>query len=250
MPNVPDDRVLPWRIWQRLLVRHLRRSEPGWRDYTREGGHWPLRSVLADYLRLTRTVRCSPEQVIITGSTQHSLTLLAMALADPGAPAWVENPGYQGAFAAFEAAGLCVHPVPVDEQGLAWDGIARPCPSVIYVTPSHQYPLGAVMSLGRRRALLELAHTADAWVIEDDYDGEFRHEGRPIASLQGLDGGNRVIYLGTFSKALYPGIRVAYMVVPSALADPVRVLNARLFREGQHVEQAALADVTPEEVVR
>ncbi|MGO4778485.1 PLP-dependent aminotransferase family protein, partial [Lysobacter sp. 2RAB21] len=166
-----------------------------------------------------RAVRCSPEQVIVVTSTQQAVELAGKVLADPGAKAWYETPGYQPVQHCLRAAGLEVIAVPVDadgldvDAGLALAGDAR----VAYVTPAHQYPLGVEMSIQRRKALLAWATQHDGYVLEDDYDGDYRYEGRPIASLQGMDDHGRVIYIGSFNKILFPGLRIAYAIVPEPL---------------------------------
>lgn len=233
----------PIALWQRLQARHWKAQNASLLDYARGGGDATLREALAEYLRVSRSVRTTPEQILITGGTQQSLDLCARLLADHGDLAWIENPGYWAAQRLFEANGLQLHPVAVDEEGLApgaADWSTRP--RLIYVTPSHQNPCDVVMSLPRRRALVEFAQRHDAWILEDDYDAEFRYDARPVAALQGLDTSGRVIYLGTFSKVMYPGIRIGYMVVPEALAGALRVGLNDLQRPGQMAIQAALAD--------
>ena len=242
VPGVPDLHAFPWATWEKLLGRQIKHPNPSWMDYSRDGGHPRLKAAIAQYLRLSRSVECEPEQVLITGGAQQSMDLIARALADAGDVAWLENPGYNGARAAFTAADLAVHPVPIDSEGLAWQDGPHPVPRLIYVTPSHQYPIGTLMSLARRRALLQYAQTHNAWVLEDDYDSEFHFDGRPVAALQGLDTNGRVLYLGTFSKVMFPGLQLGYLVVPRALADTFVSLYARLYREGQLPAQAALAE--------
>lgn len=242
IPGQPDLAAFPWRIWQKLLIAQQRQAQYSDYDYRSDGGHPALKLALAGYLRLSRGVNCEPEQVLITGGMQQSLGLIAQTLADPGDVAWMEEPGYLGVRRAWQAASLTIHGVPLDEQGLNWEGCERPSPRLIYVTPSHQYPLGHVLSLARRQALLQTATEHSAWVVEDDYDSEFRHRGRPLAAMQGLDRGGRVIYLGTFSKVMFPALRLGYLVAPKQLIDPLRRLQARLYRESDYVTQAAVAD--------
>ncbi|WP_374592358.1 PLP-dependent aminotransferase family protein [Aquabacterium sp.] len=233
----------PLELWAKLQARHWKRREPEMLDYSRDGGHAPLREALADYLRISRSVQTTPEQILITGGTQQSIDLCARLLADPGDVAWIENPGYWAAKRLFDANGLQLHPVAVDAEGIAPDAADwQTRPRLIYVTPSHQYPCDVVMSLQRRRAVVDFAARTGAWILEDDYDSEFRYAGRPVASLQGLDRHGRVIYMGTFSKILYPGIRVGYLVVPPELVEPMRVGLTDLHRPGQMPVQAALAD--------
>ena len=212
-------------------------------DYSSSGGYAPLRRAVADYLRVFRSVPLEVEQVIITSGTQQSLELCAQLLADHADTVWLEDPAYWGAVKAFMATGLKAHPVAVDEHGMA-PGHADDAapPRLIYVTPSHQYPTGAVMSLARRHQLLALAQKHKAWILEDDYDSEFRFSGPPIASLAGLDTDGRVIYLGSFSKVLYPGLKLGYLVVPKRLAAPFKQAHYDLNRPGQMPLQAALAE--------
>ncbi len=243
VPGVPDVTLFPHAIWNRLLSRRWREAAPELLTYSHGAGHMPLRRVLAEHLRLARAVRCEPEQIVLTTGINQSVGLLARLLGDPGDTGWMENPGYWGARSVFEACGIATVPVGVDEEGLAPDPahLAEP-PRFIFVTPSHQYPLGHIMSLTRRRMLLEYAHRHGAWIIEDDYDSEFRFGGKPLASLQSMDQHDRVIYLGTFSKTLYPGIRLGYMVLPRALATPFGIGLSELYREGRLLDQAVLAD--------
>ncbi|MBI3146121.1 MAG: PLP-dependent aminotransferase family protein [Pseudogulbenkiania sp.] len=246
-PGAPELAQFPHAPWQRLLARHQREAPQAWLNYCVEGGLPALREALSGYLQLARGVRCHPDQILITQGAQQALELCARLLADPGDVAWMEEPGYVGAQAAMRAASLDLVPVPVDEQGLA-PALApdpRP-PRLVYVTPSHQYPSGVVMTLARRLELLARADAANAWILEDDYDSEFRYTAQPPAALQGLAKSERVIYVGTFSKVMYPGLRVGYLVVPDGLIDAFRAAYARLYREGQYPLQAALADFLSE----
>lgn len=242
-PGEPDFSSFPVKQWQRLQNRVWRDGRADLLDYGQSGGYLPLRRAITDYLRLSRSVSVSVEQVLITSGTQQSLDLCAQLLADAGDTAWVEDPCYWGARRVFQARDLQLHPVTVDADGMALDADdLATTPRLVYVTPSHQYPTGAVMSLARRRALLEAAARKNAWILEDDYDSEFRYSGRPLASLQGLDGGHRVVYMGTFSKVLYPGIKVGYLVAPPALVTPFQSALYDLQRPGQMMVQATLAD--------
>lgn len=242
-PGDPDFSSFPVKQWQRLQNRVWREGRADLLDYGQSGGYLPLRQAITEYLRLSRSVSVSVDQVLITSGTQQSLDLCAQLLADAGDTAWVEDPCYWGARRVFQARDLHLHPVTVDEDGMALDADdLATVPRLIYVTPSHQYPTGAVMSLARRRALLEAAARRKAWILEDDYDSEFRYSGRPLASLQGLDGGNRVVYMGTFSKVLYPGIKVGYLVAPPSLVAPFQSALYDLQRPGQMMVQATLAD--------
>ncbi|KFF48917.1 GntR family transcriptional regulator [Gammaproteobacteria bacterium MFB021] len=243
-PGVPALDRFPRERWQRLLRRHQQRAPTAWFDYQSQGGVSALREVLCDYLQLSRSVRCHPGQILITQGAQQGFELVARLLADVGDTLWMEEPGYGGAQSCFVSAGLALEPVPVDAEGMNVAALAAdtPAPRLIYVTPSHQYPCGVTLPLSRRMALLALARHHRAWIIEDDYDSEFRYASAPIASLQGLIEEAPVIYVGTFSKVLYPGLRLGYLVLPEALVEPFRRANARLHREGQYLVQAALAD--------
>ncbi|CAM2153823.1 putative rhizopine catabolism regulatory protein MocR [Pararobbsia alpina] len=234
----------PLAQWRRCMDRAMRDLGPGQLGYMPVEGAEALRQAIAGYLRISRGVRCDASQVLITDGTQSGLDLCARTLADAGDTAWIENPGYNRARGSFLAADLKLVPIPVDADGLAptatdW---ADRTPRLIYITPSHQYPLGSVMSLERRLSLLEQAHASGAWIIEDDYDSEFRHQGAPLSALQGLTDDARVIYLGTFSKVMFPALRIGFMVVPVALARSMRRSAAALLLRGRVAEQMALAD--------
>ena len=243
VPGMDDFSVFPSKIWQRLQNKYWRESPPELLDYAAAGGYQPLRRTIANYLSISRSVQVTAEQVLITAGTQQSLHLCAQLLASPGELAWVEDPGYWAARKVFEACDLTLRPIAVDVEGMhpAAADIAT-SPRLIYVTPSHHYPTSAVMSLPRRQGLLDLAAGKGAWILEDDYDSEFRYSGRPLSSLQGLDSHDCVIYLGTFSKILYPGIKLGYLVVPADLAQSFKTSLYDTQRPGQVMLQAALAD--------
>ena len=242
-PGVADFSAFPVALWQRLQNKHWRMTYPDMLDYSYSGGHAPLRRAVADYLRLFRSVTLDLEQVIITSGTQQSLELCAQMLADHQDTVWMEDPAYWGAVKAFMATGLKQHPVAVDEQGMApGPQDDKTPPRLIYLTPSHQYPTGAVMSLQRRHQLLGIARTQSAWILEDDYDSEFRFDGPPLSSLAGLDTDERVLYMGSFSKVLYPGLKLGYLVVPRSLVDAFKQAHYDLNRPGQMPLQAALAE--------
>ena len=246
-PGNDDYSRFPIALWRRLLNRHWRALNPILLDSSHDGGYLPLRQAIADYLRVSRAVNLSVEQVLITSGTQQSIDLCARLLTDEGDCVWVENPCYWAARRVLEVNGLQLHPVSVDSEGMAPSTEDfRVKPRLIYTTPSHQYPKGMVMSYGRRRLLLDYANSQQAWIIEDDYDSEFRFEGRPISSLQGMDEHGRVLYLGTFSKVMYPGIRLGYMVIPPQLVDTFKNGLYELQRPGQVMIQAALADFMEE----
>lgn len=242
-PGPADFSAFPVALWQRLQNKHWRMTYPDMLDYSYSGGHAPLRRAVAQYLRMFRSVPLDVDQVIITSGTQQSLELCAQLLADHGDTVWLEDPAYWGAVKAFMATGLHIHPVAVDEHGMApTKADAQKAPRLIYTTPSHQYPTGAVMSLGRRQQLLSLAETHKAWILEDDYDSEFRFSGPPLSSLAGLDQNERVLYMGSFSKVLYPGLKLGYLVVPKRLVDAFKQAHYDLNRPGQMPLQAALAE--------
>ena len=250
MPGVPEVRMFPARTWSRLHNRLLRKPAPALLTYPVGSGYPPLRAALADYLRTARGVRCEPGQIIITAGIHPSLQLITQLLCDPGDIAWMEDPGYWGVRSVLVAAGMRIVPLPVDSEGMRFEsGTGRRSakrPRLVVVSPSHQYPLGSVMSLARRRQLLATAQATGAWIVEDDYDSEFRYGSRPLPSLQGLDDGGRVLYMGTFSKVLFPSLRIGYLVVPPALADAFAVGLAEMFRGGQILTQAVLADFIAE----
>jgi GntR family transcriptional regulator/MocR family aminotransferase len=220
-PSLPPGELFPREVWRRLLHREAARAGNDYWEYGASNGLPALRAAIAAHASAMRATRCTRDQVIVVTSTQQAVELAAKALADPGDLAWVETPGYQPVQHCLRAAGLQVVPLPVDEQGIDVDLGRKQAPHarLAYVTPSHQYPLGYEMSLERRRALLDWARQADAYVIEDDYDGDYRYEGRPLASLQGLDASGRVIYVGSFNKILFPGLRLAYAIVPEPLVQ-------------------------------
>jgi GntR family transcriptional regulator/MocR family aminotransferase len=220
IPNLPDVLEFPFELWQRLHGSIWREPPRNLALHHGAAGLGSLREIVADYLKVSRKLVCEPEQVIVTTGTQHGLDLTARLLLDPGDRVWVEDPGYTGLRGPLRNAGAELVPVPVDEEGLCLP-VAReiaPSAKMAVVTPSRQFPLGAVMSMARRTALLDFAAANSMWIVEDDYDNEFRYSGNPVPALQGLDSGTHVIYLGTFSKTLFPAVRIGYLVVPKHLA--------------------------------
>jgi GntR family transcriptional regulator/MocR family aminotransferase len=242
-PGMPALDQFPTAVWARLAAQRAKRAGPGELWYGDPAGYRPLREAIAEYLGITRAVRCSPDQVVITAGTQQTIHVLAPLVADVGDPVWLEDPGYKGARAALLGAGVRIVPVPVDAEGIDVRAGERLCAGAraVYVTPSHQYPTGVTMSLARRIALLDWARRADAWVIEDDFDGEFCLSGRPIAALQGLDDDGRVVYAGTFSKVLHPGLGIGYAVVPEGVRDQITASRAAAGRQPSVGEQHVLA---------
>lgn len=243
MPGLPEVRQLPAATWLRLQARAWRSAAPEHFSYATGAGAPELRAAIADYLQSTRGVRCDADRVVVTSGTQQSLMLVAQLLADPGDRVWIEDPGYWGARSVFRACGLRLVPVPLDEQGLAPGPELRRAatPRLIFVSPSHQYPTGVLMSHARRTQLLHYAASRGSWIVEDDYDSEFRYGTRPLPALQGLDEHRRVVYLGTFSKTLFPSLRIAYLVLPPDLVEPFTRALVELFREGQTLQQRVLA---------
>lgn len=241
--GMPGLDVFPFSVWARLEARHWRRA-PHALGYGAPAGYPPLREALAAYLRAARGVRCTPEQIVITSGSQQALFLIATLLLNPGDAAWVEEPGYRGINASLRAAGAMACPVPVDDEGLCVATAKSRFPDVklAYVTPSHQLPLGVTMSLRRRLELLDFASRQKMWVIEDDYDSEYRYTGPPLASLQSLDKSGCVIYVGTLSKVLFPGLRLGYLVLPPALVEAFEQARAILDRHTACVPQMVLAD--------
>ncbi len=241
-PGVPDVRLFPTQVWSRLQARLWRSVSPQHLSYATGPGDAELRRAVAEYLQETRGVVCTADQIVITSGTQQSLHLVAQLLADPGESVWMEDPGYWGARSVFRAMGLELVPVKLDDEGLAPDArqLRKP-PCAMFVSPSHQYPTGVLMSHARRRQLLDYAAVHGVWVIEDDYDSEFRFGARPLPALQGIDRKGRVIYLGTFSKTLYPALRLAYLVLPTDLVENFARALSELYREGQSAQQVVLA---------
>ena len=244
----PDVTSFPYEIWSRLLARHARHSLQGVSCYQYVQGYLPLRQAIATHIGVTRGVHCSPEQIILTTGGQGALDLVARVLLDPGDTAWVEDPGYSGARGALLAAGAKLVAVPVDEEGLDVEAGRYLCPEarLAIVTPSHQFPTGVTMSLSRRLALLEWSRETQAWIVEDDYDSEYRFSGRPLEALQGLDRAGRVLYIGTFSKVLFPSLRLGYVVAPPALLTGLVAAHRLIAVHLPLLEQLALADFLAE----
>jgi GntR family transcriptional regulator/MocR family aminotransferase len=217
--NLPAVDSFPRSIWASLVARHARQLQRATMAYGDVMGHLPLREAIADYSRTVRAVRCDASQIVITTGSQHGLQIAAQVLLDAKDDVGMEDPGYPGAHLALKTAGANVIPIPVDQEGLNVDRLMRSAPHAraVYITPSHQYPMGMTMSASRRMLLLDWAARSGAWIIEDDYDSEFRFGSYPIGSLQGMDTADRVIYIGTFNKVMFPALRLGYVVVPKDL---------------------------------
>ena len=243
---VPALDLFPTTLWARMAGRRFRTATATLLLGCDSLGYPPLREAIADYLRTSRGVRCSAEQVAIVSGVQEAMDLTARLFLNPGDRLCMENPGYVGASCVFEAIGARVVPAPVDDEGIVLDHRSVRGARLVYVTPGHQFPLGITMSLARRLQLLELAEKSDALIFEDDYDTEYRYSGRPMPALQGLDRTGRVLYAGTFSKTLFPSLRLGYLVVPTDLVPIFRSAKAVTNRHAPVLDQAVLCDFISE----
>tara|TARA_R110000868_G_scaffold162903_3_gene394562 strand:+ start:19376 stop:20890 length:1515 start_codon:yes stop_codon:yes gene_type:complete len=242
-PATPDLDAFPFDLWARLLRRSWRAPTLDLTIPVDPLGLPKLRDEVAKWLRQSRGVNCDADQVMIVSGAQQALDLIARALVDPGDIIATEDPGYEGIRGVLAASGAKLLPIPVDDEGLQVDQLSPRDPArIVVTTPSRNYPLGTTLSLARRLALLQWADTNDAWIVEDDYDSDYRYDGPPLSSLQGLDRNNRVIYVGTFSRVMFPGIRLGYLVLPAALISVFR--GMRGFADGvpAPTAQAALAE--------
>jgi GntR family transcriptional regulator/MocR family aminotransferase len=243
----PDLRAFPHEIWRRIAARKLRADPMVAMAYGDPQGLHELRAAISSYLFQSRNVQCSPDQIVITTSSQQALTLIFTLLIDPGDLVWVEDPCYTGAYTALVIAGANVVGIPVDESGMAVPAASEgAAPKIVYLTPGHQYPTGAILSMERRMQILTDASLQDTWIVEDDYDSEFRYGEKALPSLQGLDTRGRVIYLGTFSKSMFPSLRLGYMVLPLDLVTSF--VTARTTHDGHppHFSQAIAAEFIAE----
>ncbi|MBX3568108.1 MAG: PLP-dependent aminotransferase family protein [Rhizobiaceae bacterium] len=217
-PGVPETASFPFSIWSNLLLRNARRRDESLLGYLQFAGHPGLRQTIATNLGLSRGISCTAEQVIVVTGAQAALDLVARVLTDEGDDAWIEEPGYLGAKSAFLAAGARLAPLKVDRRGWFLSDPDLPPPRLIYVTPSCQWPFGTIMRIEERLQLLDIAARNDAWIVEDDYDGEYRFRGRPVPALRGLDHADRTVYIGSFGKTLIPALRIGYLIVPRELS--------------------------------
>lgn len=242
--GVPAINEFPSEIWGRLAADRGRNFGSWLKEGADRHGYRPLRDAIAEYLRTSRGVRCTADQIVIVSGIQQALDLLARLLLKHGDPIWMEDPGYFGARIAFDNVGARMIAVPVNDEGLSVSAGMKICPGAkgAYVTPAHQFPLGVTMSLERRMALLSWAARAGAFVIEDDYDSEYRFEGAPVPALQSLDNHSSVIFIGSFSKTLFPALRVGYVVLPAQLVDPFVALRYRTDFRNSSFDQAVLCD--------
>jgi GntR family transcriptional regulator/MocR family aminotransferase len=236
--------LFPVALWSRVAGRVLRRAPRSLYGQGDARGYMPLRRAIAAYLGAARGVHCSAEQVLITAGAQQALDLATRMLLDPGDTVWVEDPGYPGAVGTLQAGGAQIVPIPVDHHGLNVEWARRQAPpaKLAYVTPANQFPLGVAMSLERRLALLHWASATDAWIIEDEYDAEYRYGGRPLAALQSLDRAGCVIYIGTFTKMLFNALRLGFLVLPARLVEAFTAARSVIDRHPPTLEQAILAE--------
>jgi len=243
-PGMPALEDFPVAAWRRSLDRAIGKALPRSLGYGEPTGEPALREAIAAHLRIARGVRCDASQVVITEGAKEALDLCVTLLTNPGEVAWVEEPGYRGAKAAFYAGDLQTVPVRLDHEGIAVPPEAwrtHP-PKLVYTSPAHQYPTGAVLSVARRLELIAQARQIGAWLIEDDYDGDFRHAGEPIASMQGLVADAPVLYVGSFSKTMFPALRIGFVVFPRNVVSQARVALHELLRGGDRLQQLALTD--------
>ena len=242
VPSIPAVDEFPMTVWERLRTQVLARKGVNLLRYSSNRGDADLRKAIAAYLCDFRAVRCHPDQIVIVAGMQQAMLISAMAVLNPREAAWIEDPCYQQTRRVLTLAGVRIFPKPLDNQGIV---IARspkePLPRIIYVTPSHQFPLGVTMSFQRRTALLDFARAHSAFVFEDDYDAEFRFVGPPLPSLQGIDNAGRVIYAGTVSKILCPALRLGYIVAPEPVVDSLVKIRSAMDQHSSPIDQATLA---------
>lgn len=240
--DIPALDLFPTTLWTQIATRRLRRLSTRFLLGSEPLGHRPLRNAIADYLTTSRGVKCEPNQIAVVSGVLEALDLVARLFLDPGDRVCIENPGYQGAAAVFESVGAKVSAIPLDEQGMKVpDGRVRNA-RLVYVTPAHQFPIGATMSITRRLELLEWSRKSNALVFEDDYDSEYRYSGRPVPSLQGLDPSGQVLFFGTFNKVLFPALRLGYLVIPHDLVSYFESAIASTRRHTALLDQAVLCD--------
>ncbi|MFA5676992.1 MAG: PLP-dependent aminotransferase family protein [Pseudomonas sp.] len=246
-PGVPETRNFPLQIWERLERQVFKEYGTQVLTHSDPQGMEPLRRAIADYVSLERGAHATPERVLVLTSSQQAMTLCANVLLDAGDKIFIEDPVYQGARKAFDAAGLECVPVPLDANGMLVEHLTHAAQTssdsakAVFLTPSHQFPTGATLALDRRLAVIEWARQHQGWIIEDDYDSEFHYAGKPTACVQGLDPHERTIYIGTFTKSLFPGLRIGYMVLPPPLVAPMTVARTLLDGHSAPIPQLTLA---------
>ncbi|HEX2843592.1 PLP-dependent aminotransferase family protein [Hyphomicrobium sp.] len=241
---MPDVRAFPVQTWNRTVARVSRSLGAHALDYCDPQGYRPLREEIARYLAAHRGVRCGADNVIVLTSSQQGLALISSLMLDTGDAIAVEDPGYPGVKSALRMAGATLVPIPVDGSGIKVELLERRQGKIrgVYVTPSHQYPTGVTLSLERRLRLIEWARRHGAWIVEDDYDSEYRYEGAPISCIQGLDDSGCVLYVGTFTKTLFPALRLAYLVVPTHLVRSFVAARTLLDGHSSLLPQVAVAE--------
>lgn len=246
--SLPALDYFPLKVWSRLVYRHAKNLSEELMAYGHPAGYLPLREAIAEYLSTSRAVRCHSNQILIVSGSQMALQICARAVLKPGEAVCIEEPGYPGARAALKSAGAILQPIPLDEEGIDMNRIAMQSnrSRAVYVTPSHQYPLGSTMTASRRLELLDWARANKSWIIEDDYDSEYRYTSRPVGSLQGMDTASRVIYIGTFSRVLFPSLRLGYVVVPNELFRTFLSLRETLDLFSPTLYQLVLTDFLQE----
>jgi len=240
-PSLDSFSYQKWFETGNTVLKQLKKFHLGYADTL---GYWPLREAIASYLRVSRAVMCEAEQVVVVTGSQQGLNLIGEFLLKNGDSVWMEDPGYPGAKTSFIHAGAKICPIPVENDGADIEyGIKKfPGAKLAYITPSHQFPLGCTLSHAKRIRLLEWASKKNMWILEDDYDSEFRYEGSPLASLQGMDHAGCVVYSGTFSKVLFPGLRLAYLVLPTVeMANRLALMKENIDRQSPMIEQLMLS---------
>ncbi|BAU75769.1 MocR-like pyridoxine biosynthesis transcription factor PdxR [Metapseudomonas furukawaii] len=244
LPSHPAYDAFPVQAWKRLMNRHLRKPGKAELGYGELKGLLRLREAIVEYVADARGIECSVDQVVITSGAQQAFNLLGMLLLDPGDGVWMEDPGHIAARIAFQAQGCRLVPLPIDDQGLDVQQGVRDCPDarLAFTTPSRQHPLGTTMSYARRQELIDWGGRGQGWIIEDDCDSEFRYVGRPLPALYAMDPWGRVIYVGTFSKVLYPSLRLGYVILPEDLVEPFCAIRAVMDRSPSTLHQATVAD--------
>lgn len=236
-----DTRTFPLKIWRRILMRHARKAPVRGFDYGSAVGSLGLREAICTHVRRSRAVVCDASEVIVVNGSQQALDLVARVLVERGDRVAIEDPHYNGIREVLRAAGAKLRPVPVDGDGLNPAKLPNDA-SLVFVTPSHQFPTGAILPLGRRLALLEWARRKNAVIVEDDYDGEFRYQEQPLESLQGLDTEGRIVYIGTFSRTVFPALRIGYLIVPKSLAPAFTAAKWLNDLHSATLEQETLAE--------